>query len=334
VSLVRAPALGGDTVTIYEDDPQSQGIGSGVAHFAMWSPDGERVALIAGTSQGLVTLMLDSQTGRRLEGVAIGSPVYLAWSPDSRFLAVHLQDLLFLYQLGQDGARGRRSVQLANIVGSYYAPQFAPGDNRIVYGDEVAGEGRLVLRMPDGLTTKDLGAGALNLAFGWSPDGETLAVMKGDSGWFDRLSIVAVSDGSGRDLLAKTMFGFWWSPDGRKIAVAAPSKSYQASVDWSVVDVATGHETPLGTLLPTPEFGFVLSFFDQYGNASHLWSPDSGSIVVAGTVLLTPESPAVNPAEPLSPPRREPEQVWVLDASGAKPPRAIGPGFLAFWSPK
>jgi Tol biopolymer transport system component len=334
VSLLRAPAAGGEYVILYEDDPLSQGIGNGVPHFAMWSPDGERIALIAGASQELVTLLLDSETGQSLEGVSVGAPVYMAWSPDSRFLLVHLRDTLFLHQRGEGAERGRRSLQLSNPAQNYYAPQFAPRDNRFVFGDEIDGVRHLVMRLSDGITAKDLGAAPGILGFRWSPSGDSVAVGRGEeSGLFESLSVVSPQGAPERELLKKRMYGFWWSPDGRKIAVAAASRSYRVSIDWSVIDVATGAETMLGTSLPSPEFEFVLSFFDQYGNASQMWSPDSKSFVVTGTMLKPP--PVAQPGGELAPPPRgQPEQVWVLDASGADAPKSIGEGFLAFWSPR
>ncbi len=333
VSLLRAPALGGEHVTMYTDDPQSLGIGNGVPHFAMWSPDGNRVALIAGASQELVTLVLDSETGK-FEGVAVGAPVYLAWSPDSNFLLVHLRDTLFLYQMGLAGERGRRSLQLSNPAQNYYAPHFAPADNRFAYGDEVQGEKRLLVRQAEGVPPLDLGEAAGIVGFRWSPADDHVAVARGgDTGLFERLSVVSAQGGAEREVLRRTLYAFWWSPDGKKLAVAAASKSYRLAVDWLIVDVATAQATPLVTNLPSPESEFVLSFFDQYGNASQIWSPDSTRIVVAGSMLPAAQ-PVAEGDTPPPPPRGVPENVWVLDAAGAAAPVSIGEGFLAFWSPK
>jgi len=333
VSLVRAPALGGEQVTIYSDDPLSGGIGSGVPHFAMWSPDGEQVALIAGTGQGLVTLIIDSHTGDFLQGIGFGSPVYFAWSPDSQFLVVHLEDTLFMYELGANGARGRRSVQLSNPTFNYYAPQFAPSDNRFAYGGDTDAGRRVLVWAPNGAPVKDVGKAPGILGFRWSPDGTRLAVVRGpDEGLFETVTLISLSDGAEKELLRRRVYGFWWSPDGTKLAVAAVSDSYRLCVDWLIVDVASGRVTPLAVNFPTNEFRFVLSFFDQYGNASQIWSPDSQSIVVAGAIL-----PAATPPTgelPAPPVRSETERVWVLDVSASAGPRAVGDGFLAFWSPK
>ena len=335
VSLLRASAMGGGVATIYEDDALTQGIGNGVPHFAMWSPDGERIALIAGTGEGLVTLVLDSETGTSLEGVALGSPVYMAWSSDSKNLLVHLQDQLFVYERGAAGERGKRGLQLRNMALNYYTPQFAPGDNRFVYGDEVDGHLRLMMRTADGKTSRDLGDASGLLGFRWSPRADRIAIARGgQEGLFESLSVLSLADGSERSLVKRTMYGFWWSPDGTKVAVAAVSRSYSRSVDWYIVDVASGSETPLGTNFPSAEFEFVLSFFDQFSIASQIWSPDSRNIVVSGAMLKALDKVPETRDEVQSPPVNEPEQAWVLDVSGVSAPVAIGQGFLAFWSPK
>ncbi|MSQ35272.1 MAG: hypothetical protein EXR57_05595 [Dehalococcoidia bacterium] len=335
VTLLRASAMGGGVATIYEDDVLSQGIGNGVPHFAMWSPDGERIALIAGTGEGLVTIVLDSETGTKLDGVALGSPVYMAWSSDSNNLLVHLQDLLFVHERGAVGGRGRRGLQLRNRALNYYTPQFAPRDNRFLYGDEVDGHLRLMMREADWKTSRDLGDAPGLLGFRWSPTADMIAIVRGgQEGLFESLSLYSLADGSERLLVKRTMYGFWWSPDGSKVAVAAVSSSYRRSVDWYVVDIASGSETSLGSNLPTLEFEFVLSFFDQFSNASQIWSPDSRNIVVSGAMLKALDKVPETRDQAQAPPVNEPEQAWVLDASGAFAPVAIGPGFLAFWSPK
>jgi dipeptidyl aminopeptidase/acylaminoacyl peptidase len=334
VSLVRAAADGSSRVTLYEDEPSSEGIGNGVPHFAMWSPDGKRLALIAGSASGLFTVLMDPDSGVITEPVATGAPIYMAWSPDSRFLIVHLEDMLFVHEPGVDGGRGRRSLQMANPALNYYSPQFAPADNRFAFGDVVDGQKKLIVRTAEAQAPTDLGAADGILGFRWSPAGDSLAVLRGpQSGLFDELSLTPLDGGAPRKLVSRQIFGAWWSPDGRSIAVAAASRSYRLAVDWSVIDVATGAETHLAVTLPTPEFEFVLSFFDQYDNATRIWSPDSKSIVVSGAMLAAMPS-ELPPSNLPPPPRGDPERVWVLDAAGAMPPVSVGDGFLAFWSPR
>ena len=330
ISLMRSPADGnGDGVTLFVDHPETMGIGNGVPHYAMWSPDGDRIAVIAGTGEQLITATLDSETGEERYMVAKGSPVYLDWGPLSSSLVIHVAGSLFT--VDHDGEEMEPLFNGQEM--RFLTPQFAGGSDRFLHGDSASGNFMILTSgLSDGDSTV-LGTFEGVAAFRASPDGEMVALLRGEfSGLYDSLALISLEDGEEEVLIERQIRSVWWSPDGSKIAVASLSARLRGGIEWSVWDVAAGEESFAALLAPTPEFNFVQSFFEQYGNSTRLWSPDSTRIVTAGVVVTNAVDPALD--LPFQLPESVQEEVWVIDTRGIDPPAAIGDGYLGFWSPK
>ena len=330
ISIMRGPADGnGVGVTLFVDHPETMGIGNGVPHYAMWSPDGSQIAVIAGTGEQLITATFDSETGEERYMVAKGSPVYLDWGPLSSSLVIHVAGSLFT--VDHDGEDMEPLFDGQEM--RFLAPQFAGGSDRFLHGDSASGNFMILSSGLSDDDTRVLGTSEGVAAFRASPNGETVALLRGEfSGLYDSLALVSLEDGEEELLIERKIRSAWWSPDGSKIAVASLSARLRGGIEWSVWDVAAGEESFAALMVPTPEFNFVHSFFEQYGNSTRLWSPDSTRIVTAGVVVTNAVDPALD--LPFQLPEATREEVWVIDTGGIDPPTAIGDGYLGFWSPK
>lgn len=330
ISLMRAAADGsGAGVTLFVDHPETNGIGNSVPHYAAWSPDGSRIAVIAGTGVELITATFDGETGEERYLVATGAPVYLDWGPRSSSLAIHVAGSLFT--VGHDGENMEPIFDGQRM--SFLAPHFVGDSGGFLYGDSASGD---LMVVTAGLAEREsniLGASAGVAAFRASPDGGTIALLRGEFHRLYRsLSLVGLDDGEEETLIERRIRAAWWSPDGSKIAVASPSSRLQGGIEWSIWDIAEGEEVFAALMLPTPEFDFVQSFFEQYDNSISLWSPDSTHVVMAGVVVPNAVDPALD--LPFQLPETIREEVWVIDTRGIDPPTAIGDGYLGFWSPR
>ena len=118
--------------------------------------------------------------------------------------------------------------------------------------------------------------------------------------------------GASEPLVREPIAAFYWSPDGSRIAYV----SVDRSMEWHVVDLASGETRSLARFIPTADFLTHLQFFDQFAPSHLVWSADSTTLVFAGVIKRG--------AEP---------QVWVVDAVGDAAPRPIAEGRLAFWAP-
>ena len=162
--------------------------------------------------------------------------------------------------------------------------------------------------------------------FRWAPDGESLAVLKGNPLENESTVWRIAADGTSEELLASGRYlMLMWSPDGKKMLLAQRSDEITSRFQWSVMDLATKEITDVIEFTPSGEIEQLHLFFDQYSESHTFWSPDSSSIVFAGLLH-----------EPL--PRQEDrargdDTVWVVGIDGAEPPHAVADGFLAFWSP-
>ncbi len=300
-------------------------VGPGTPHYSMWSPDGEQIAMIVGTGEGLAVVVADpAQTGAWLELVP-GAPVYMGWSSDSSQLLVHVRDRLLRFDSPFYGP----PLVLEGGVTAYLTPSFAPMDGRSAFLVESGTDITLNVLDGEAAVMTAISRVPSAAAFRWAPDGSSLAVLKSTpdgAGIYEQLAIVA-ADGSSEYVAAEGNFiSFEWAPDGTRILLSELLTGVQNFLRWSVLDVESGAVEHLADFQPTGELGFFHSYFDQFAASHTLWSPDSRWVVLTGA-LLEPEPDELDA-------RRGQDTVWVIDTEREAAPIAIADGFLAFWSPR
>ncbi|MBI2965990.1 MAG: PD40 domain-containing protein [Chloroflexi bacterium] len=333
VSLRTVPAAGGGETLLFQDDPATSGIGSGVAHYAYWSPDSRRVAVIAGTASGLTGELVNVASGERPATLADGAPIYYSWSSDSRHILVHHQEALRLYELDDEGHPVGSPRQIGSGSLDYFAPNFSPAGDRILYADTTDAVTKVFSSPFDGSAPTPMIEAEGRAAFAWAPDGRRVAVLSEQSeGLFDRLTVLTAG---GRQIFRmdrKSMISFWWSPDATKLALTtvAQDAAGENVIAVMVIDVRDQSEAQVATLLPSDEFLFMQIYFDQFAHSIRMWSPDSTYLVLFGVVGdPLAQTAAYSSQEPM-----ERAGVWVIDVTGSRDPVAVGTGYIGSWSPR
>lgn len=300
---------------------------------ARWSPDGRRVAYVAGGQLWIA----DADGGNRrqlttLNGGASG-PV---WSPDGSRIAV----VSAVYPpCGSDACNAREdSVRAASQVKAHIADQ-------LMYRHWVAyDEGtrqHLFVVSPDGGEVRDLTAGATydvppgpfggSEGYNFSPDGREVAYTAKDAGreeaWSTDVNVYTVPvSGGAATVVTKANRGAdqnpVYSPDGRWMAYASQRQAGFESDRWRLMmrDRRSGatHE-----LLPRWDRNADAFFFTPDGRGLVVQTVDRGrdkfyhvaltpqGTLAAGPHLLTPEGNNAAPA--LSGDQRT--LVWMRDAT-------------------
>jgi Tol biopolymer transport system component len=224
------------------DGPERILIGANgkVNAFWGWSPDGSRM-LFYRTSSGLDFLFAADADGSH-ERQILDEPITnseAAWSPDSRTVAVTVEDVHHhrqLYLSHVDGSAATH-VDTPGIEPTHVAWRPPNGAQLLIRGLGVSGHQDLYLMNADGTNRRSLNLPSPN-AFGpdwdlsgpsWSPTGDRIAYnavepMAGDPPGHYRVHLVN-ADGSGDRPLpgpsSDAVQEAWpvWSPDGRSIAV-------------------------------------------------------------------------------------------------------------------
>ena len=311
--LVLFDSEGSTERQLHETHPLSIGlVANGAPHYALWAPDSQRLSFVAprGPGQGLGLFVVRPGDDDGPYEVTADAPLYHVWSPDGRYILVHRRGQLLLHDTRD---RSTRDLNVDSL--RYRVPAFSPDGGRIAYVVEEGGTGRLVTSKPDGtdrLTLMDVPGEA---AFAWSPAGGRIAVArKGLSATLYGALHVVDEDGTGPDepLVQERAAAFYWSPDGSRIAHVA----IDGSMEWRVVNPASGDTRRLARFIPTPDFLTHLQFFDQFAPSHLVWSADSTKLVFAGVIE-----------------RGAAPQVWTVDAVGGEAPHPVAEGRLAFWAP-
>lgn len=303
-------------------------------HYPYWSPDGRRLAFIGNTEDGL-SLFVDDVRGSTGPVRAFdGGPLWMDWSPDSETLLVHQGDGHFLLEpdLGRTEALSIRSEG-----SGYLVPNWRPYTDSITYVAERPDAGfALYTSDVDTMGEMEFDVVPQRAAFLWSPDGETLAVTRTDPnivfagndvhtvyrqvGFYSadgtRLPI-DVNDG---------VLAFFWAPDSTKLAYVTLSRP-NGVMSWKVLDVTDGSSWPLIEFLPSTDQLTMFEFFSQYARSHSIWSPDSRSIVFAGSIVGNAITASIQGQGTI-------DRVIVLSTARSPWFEVIADGFLAFWSPR
>ena len=327
LGLYLLPPEGGEPRPIFLNERGADAIALGTPHYCLWSPNGERVAFIAQSLAGLGLYVIDLSDDEGPQRLLPGGPIYLAWSPGSRFLLVHSGASHYLVDLDGD----REAVRMPGEARAslYMSPSWSPRADLMAMFRSLGRDHQalVVANAVDGtaqVLTEVEGAAA----FAWRPDGNAMAMARGldrRAGFYSGLWLVG-TDGSGeRQVCDDPLLSFAWSPDGSRIAYVTRSQDAEGSIRWAVVDVETGGVARLADFRPSQEQLTTFMFFDQYVMSHSPWSPDGDSLLFSGVLGYE------RVRRPL--PAGRSTQVFAADARGDEPPRPVARGLAGFWRP-
>lgn len=249
------------------------------SYFYLWptiSPDGQRIAYMRATiekqnvaSSGIYVANLDGTGELPIWQSTTDSPVYYAWSPDSKALGMLVTDGVTVSLLLVRSIRATSEPPAAVDNGRELYFAWAP-DSRSLLVHTSSDSGASSLTQVD-VTSQNLAATKLNLipsAFRspeWSPSGQYQVVSGSPWGTSPEVYLREASTDTLRSL---GTFGpnaaFEWSPAGDRLAVGAadPSPMSRTYSNLAIIDPATNQQTTLST---TATFAFF-------------WSPDGKRI--------------------------------------------------------
>ncbi len=321
-AVIVSRADGSGARVVFETGP---GRVSVTPFYLDWAPDGETLALGAQRGPTVNVLLLDATGSREARVVTAASPVFYAWSPDSKALLVHpfgdarfnpqAEVALFHVEREWDD----RFVLPARPVG-FRAPVWSPDGKRAVVassGDNQRAQ-VLVFDTATGAATRLLEVSDAP-AFAWSPDGTHLGVaqrLDEASAFYQELDVISASDGTRKQVASGNIAAFFWSPDGTRLAYALFRGPDTPGVTWWVVDTNGEQRIELGSYVPDDESFFVLMFFDQYAQSMSPWSPDGKYLAYSGFL----------PGE-----ANDSGHVFVVPTDGSAPARPVADGQMAAW---
>jgi TolB protein len=265
--------------------------------YANWSPQncdqGENcrylAVLLGGNREGFKVELI-RESGSWTAGT--GSPFYFSWSPDGEeMLWQRNNQRVDVFSVLDNEI----SIELESPPGLFPAPMWSPVDDRLLIGvlNREEFSTRLVTIEGEGETTlvEDIQG---VVAFNWSPDGEYIAYRVLNQQGYSALSVINAKTGEqvgsseGENVIA-----FFWSPDSSKVAYVIPdlraADTFDTSLQpvqqntvelaWIVLDVVTGDIQRYSNFTPTSDMVYLFSYFDQFAQSHHLWSPDSRFLV-------------------------------------------------------
>ena len=315
-------------------------VAEGAPHYAYWSPDGTRLAFIGSTAEDLKLFVDDLRDGDAPTPTLGGGPMWMDWSPDSRFLVVHRGADHFL--VDSESYVSER-LPVPSDGRGYAVPTWGPSSNQITFvsGDRLWGYGLYTAGVDieggsvslDDLTLLD--QVPQNTAFLWSPTGRLLAlthsrpkVLFHRRGILSIHSVVSIYSATNMRTITEihdNVVAFFWAPDGNMLAYVTLT-DLPGVLRWNILDLADFRSRPLVDFIPSNDQLTVFQYFDQYAHSHRLWSPDSSSLVFAGRLAGVAFSASTGQAHV--------DNIIVLHIEPFPAFQVIADGTLAFWSPR
>lgn len=269
---------------------------------AVWSPDGEQVAVVAasgGMEYQVFVMNADGSAVKQLTGPEDGSAnstIAPAWSPDGSKLAIELSrdDSSHIYVVNSDGS-GLTRLTYDGTLNS--EPAWSPNGSKLAFVSNQTGKVDICVMDASGAAQSCHTESDLNYHPAWSPDGSRIAFSCHRNDSYD--ICVMNADGSGHTYLtdnAEHDMEPAWSPDGGQIAYMAAGA--QGGFDIHVMNADGSGQTKLtsenDTYFPAwrPDGAKILysSASDETGAKLKLVSASGGTTELVASGQLGPLS--------------------------------------------
>jgi Tol biopolymer transport system component len=325
LTLMVRDVEGERDLRVFENTGPTVPVLPGMPHYTLWSPEGETLSFMASVPDGLTLFLYGPGPDGRAATVIQDAPLYVSWNAGSRSLLVHHGALHTVI----DASTGLVQRSLPLFSDTYRTPAWHPDGTRFTAMTQTrAGTNQIVTIGSEDDSSQSLGVFQAGAAFGWSPNGENLAVapnLQPGAPVYNGIDLYSQSGERQSAFTREAVIAFFWSPGGDRIAYVTPTL-VRGEFRWNMLDAASGETWPLVTFVPTRDQLTILRFFDQFALSHSPWSPDGESLVFAGTL---PEQ-----GIPASVSTQITTGVYVIDADGIAPHRRIASGIMAVWSPR
>ncbi len=313
-------------------------IAAGVMHYAYWGPDGRRAIVVARGEGGLTLTLLtrapdaggdapaepaDPAGGWTARHLIDGAPMFSAWSPDGRTLAVHAGSQLVLFDTDSDAPARRVLADQPR----FRAPAWSPDGSALYYAAPgSAGPDLLWRSHPDSgareVVTQVDGLTAV-LASPASDDLALLTLDQGGLGGHD-LRLIDAADPRTRSVERGHVFGAFWSLDGTRLFYITRAG---IDLDFTLMryDVAEARHQALTRFRTSPAFSTYCAFFDQYALSHALITPDGRWVSIGGGVPGNGGGRRPFAAD---------QGCYVLPTDASAPPRRVADGEIGFFAPR
>lgn len=295
-----------------------------VAHYALWDPTGQMLCYVMPAGRTLAARLWRAGEPEA-ETLTGGTPIFPAWSPDSRRLLLHYGDQL----VSVDLESGEQSVLSTHAMGFRTAAISSDGELTAFAEANEQGTALLCHRgTPGGATEAARFDGGVALSFRPGTHELAAAVTTGaEAGVFRDLYLLDLEHpGEPRRLVHGPLLAYWWAPAGDRLAVLVPAYTGDGRYQLRFHGPDGRFLRAMEPLTLSPDMRTMVSFFDQFALSHPLWSPDGRRFAFGGRVL-TDSIPASFADGQL-------DAVVVADAAEGGPWHRVGMGFGGFFPPR
>ncbi|MGB4861151.1 MAG: hypothetical protein WBO97_01715 [Tepidiformaceae bacterium] len=291
-------------------------IGARLAHYAAWSPSGERLSYVVPDGRALsLRTWVPGDTG--FHALVSAAPVFPAWVPGSNWLLCHHGPTLSAFDTSSSEQR-----ILSAAASGFRTPAVSSDGSRIAWA-EVSG-GRVVVfvgSLTGGPEAVASFPGGVVLSFRPQTNDLHAAVASSpESGVFGEIVRIDSGGRPPQRILQGPVVAYWWSPDGDKLATLHPTYSGDGRFQVRFYGPAGEFLGAMEPIIPSADTATLVGFFDQYAVSHPCWSADGRWFGIAGRRVSEGPHPSFSGGDPNS--------AFIWDTRAKVAPVAIPGGSL------
>ncbi len=297
-------------------DPQA--IAPRVPHYYLAS-NGDAVAVVAARAGGLALFLASLRDPGSARSQLAGAPLFPAWSPDARYLAVHAGTDLVVLDTLSDG----RVQPLSGNAAGFRSPAYCSDGSLLAYASSSGADVTVTFADPDGHALERGPGFRRGLAFAFRPGTSELTIATTPdptSGTYDALW-KAEAGSEPRRLYHGSFTAFTWAPGGDRVCLFYPTQSGDGTVGLYILDPDGSVIAASEPFLPSTDQRTWLNFFDQYDKSHSPWLAGGEALLVSGRAGTDRFAPSFGDARG--------NAIYLWDGQRRSELHDIGPGQFA-----
>ena len=295
-------------------------------HYLLWSPQGERLAIVAQGEFGLQLEVVVPGPPFRRDVLDFGAPIFSRWTPDGTAIVSHIGEALAVFSFTPGLPVSRVTIEEKAL--GFRTPAVTHDGSLVVFGT-AGSDGTTVVAYSTVTQERiELGTFEGGVALASLPGGliSVAVVRQPESGVFDSLWLIDPASPADRSRVARGPFACaLWSPDGERVALLVPSHFGDGRYSFHIRNREGRFLAASEPFVPAQDLRAMLAFWDQYALSHPLWSPDASLLAVTGR--LPTDAVSASFGDPAG------DYVYIWKPERGEPLRLLAPGELAFFPP-
>ena len=296
-------------------------LSNNIPHYMTWAPN-SNILSFATPTEDYPALYIYKHNNTNYEKLIDFGPLWINWNADK--LSIHRRDKRFIYEINDSTSK---LLDTTNVSMYYRIDPWINSDELFSIFQDFnivsIGKSNITTDISELLFNVDQYS-MLNI----SPNKKYLSILSSNSYPTSVYDSFVLYDLQSNQIVFQTMdspIGYFWSPDSSKIIIISTTND-PGNYNVNLLNVKNYEITKIQTMKFSSEQLEMFIFSDQFADSHKLWSPDSSSILISGSI----EFSNIQTEDSLVTPKYNIFKISDLDTKPVM--KKLFPGLIGYWT--